>query len=153
MGNPVSHRFRRIVGYFHGVAHQIFDHDLFIRPHRAKQLPGYFPQGRSILDCLNGSLRGIDTDPILPGKHPQACNMVRVLMGNENPVNVPHRKIQFLKPRFRLLSADPHIHQKMGGVRAYINTISAAAAGNTANSHPAPLKSFPSKSLSYPHCQ
>ena len=61
--------------------------------------------------------------------------MVCMLVGDKNSINIPHRELQLLKSRFRPFSTDPDIHQNMCGIRAYINTITAASAGNAAKSH------------------
>ena len=69
------------------------------------------------------------------GDDGKACDMVRVFMGQEDPVYVSHIKFNFPEGIDGPLSADTHVHEKMGVGRSHIDTIAAAAAGNTFKSH------------------
>ena len=131
-GKPVRHRIRRIMGDPHGIHRHILDGKAFVRPYRLKQAFIDRPQASAAADGLHRFGRGIDRHIIFSGKNAQPADVVAVLMGDENRVQDAGIDPQAVKPFFRPLSADPHIHQNMGGIRPHINAVSAAAAGNAA---------------------
>ena len=141
MGNPVSHRLRRVVGDGDRVTGQILDDYLFVRPDDMEQPVRQLPHRRSVFDRSNGSCRGINRHGIFPAQNSQPRNMIRVLMSDQYPVNIFHGKLQSFQPFLRPFPADSHIHQKVSGLRSHINTVPAASAGNTTNSHMARILS------------
>ena len=79
--------------------------------------------------------------------------MVRVFMCNKNAVDIAHVQADALEGFDGSLTADSHIHKKVGIVRSHIDTIAAASAGNAFKSHF--LFSFPDYFgfflMSFPH--
>ena len=61
--------------------------------------------------------------------------MIRMFMCDQNAIKVTSGKLQTIQASFHFLTADPDIYQYMCIVRSYINTVSAASAGNATKSH------------------
>ena len=61
--------------------------------------------------------------------------MVGMFMGDQDSVHVFPGKIQGIQAFFDALPADPHIYQDMCLLRAHIDTVATASAGNTTKSH------------------
>ena len=110
----------------------ILDRALFIRRNDLKEGLVNHPNGGRLPDRGRSPLGGIDWHAIFSGKHTQSTDVIRVLVGDTDRVDIPHGKSQFSQAFFRPLSADPHVHQQMGSITANIDTVSAAATGNTA---------------------
>jgi hypothetical protein len=56
-------------------------------------------------------------------------------MCNKNAVDIAHVQADALEGFDGSLTADSHIHKKVGIVRSHIDTIAAASAGNAFKSH------------------
>ena len=95
----------------------------------------HFPKTFIIPDSFDRSFCGVDRNAVLSAENSKPLNMVGVLMGNKNPVQLVPFHIQILQSFLDPLLADPGIDQHVCMFISYINTVSAASAGYTANSH------------------
>ena len=64
------------------------------------------------------------------GENAQTLDMVRMLMGNDHSVQLRALESDIIQALFYTLIAYSGVYQNMGLIGAYINAVSAAAAGN-----------------------
>ena len=139
--HAVANRLCRIVGDAKRIDGQIFDMKSFILPNLMKDPLRKFSQGSALQHCIYRPFRRIDRKSVSARDHSKSLDVIRMLMGDQDPVQVASGKVNAVKPCLHLLPADPDIHQHMCLLRSYVNTISAAAACNTAKSHNALIPS------------
>ena len=106
----------------------------------AKNTASYFSSLNSNIDLLLygteiQSLIHSYADKKLSPEEVQSLDMVGMFMCDQDTVHIFSGKIQGIQAFFDTLPADPHIHQNMCLLRAHINTVAAASAGNTTKSH------------------
>ena len=123
MGNP------------HGINRHILYNKAFIRFYRLEQTVIYRSEASASPDGIQSFRSRIYGNVVFAGKHAQTADVVTMFMSHENRIQLTGTYSQAVQPFLRPLSADSHIHQNMCGIRPYINAVSAAAAGNAAQSH------------------
>ena len=128
--DPVSHRVSRVVVNRKRLYLHIPDQDLHVRQNRTEKFFRVLAQILHILDLFNGLLGGVDGDPVLSGKDSQPLHMVRVLVGDEHPVQLASLDPDVIESLLDPVVADPRVDEDVGVLRSRIDAVAAAAAGD-----------------------
>ena len=86
-------------------------------------------------DTFYGSACGVNGNIIFLENSPYGGDVIRVLMGHENPADIIKGKVKFIKSLFYSLLADSNIHKDMGVAASDVGTVPAAPTGNTGKTH------------------
>ena len=86
-------------------------------------------------DSCNRSRSRVNRDLVLSAKHTKSLNMIRMFMCDQNSIEFVPFNLQLIQTFFNSFLTNPRINQKMGIITSYIDTVSTAAACNTAHSH------------------
>ena len=133
--DAVSDRVGGIVGNVHRIDLQISDGDRLVGTDADESAGIDVLKLWHFSDCLDRAACGVNGHLGMLCDHGKSGDMVCVFVGQENAVDIGHIEADFLQGVYSPLSADAHIHQDVGVGGTHINTIAAAAAGNTFKSH------------------
>ncbi len=132
MTDAVRHRLCRIMGSPHRIQCHILNHTFLIGIDTMKKRIFYFPKRSRLPDRLYRARRSVYGNPVFSCKNSKPADMIRMFVRNKNTVYFRQFQAKRRHTLFYPFAADAHIDQKMCRIRAGINTISAASAGNTA---------------------
>ena len=127
--HPVGHRVGSIVVNGKWLDQKVSDAEIPIRGNLPEDALRKCAQLADPPDFPDRPRRPVDGKTVLSREHPEAADMVVVLMGYQDAREIPAGEAGLVEPLLDPLPADPGVHQDMGALAPDIDTVAAASAG------------------------